>query len=79
MLISAGFGIGCGIFAGLFILLTNPQQRREYFEDGFYWRNYDGIHLIIRKNYKKERKLSEKVMKRPQSEERLATEEKALP
>ena len=36
-----GFLVGCA--AGLLNLATNVQGKGEYFDDGFYWRNYDGI------------------------------------
>ena len=51
MLISMGFGLAFGILAGLIIWCTNVQGRNEYFDDGFYWRNFDGIHVYEKKHH----------------------------
>ena len=45
-LISMGMGLGFGILAGILIYCTTLPGRKEYFDDGFYWRNYDGIYTF---------------------------------
>ena len=48
-LISMAFGLVFGTLAGIVIYFTTIQGRKEYFDDGFYWRNYDGIYSYRRR------------------------------
>ena len=47
MLIAMSFGVVFGCLAGVCTYFTNVQGRNEYFDDGYFWRNSDGIHAII--------------------------------
>jgi len=49
MLISVGMGLGFGLIAGLLTYITNPMRRKEYFEDGYFWRMPDGIRTVFAK------------------------------
>jgi hypothetical protein len=67
MLVSLCFGLVAGALAGVFVYCTNVIGRNEYFDDGYYWRNSDGIRTLVRKQgpplpyvEKVERKVSNK-------------------
>jgi len=42
-LLSAAFGLGFGILAGIFVLLTTNHERLDHFTDYTYWVPDDGI------------------------------------